>query len=210
VKEPHGQGRASHPGPESCGEARKGVAEALTAGSAGERSSREITTSTAPALLGEAEDNTGGDAITSAGERGRSRSSSACTATPRAGTGGSHDPAGEDEEPERHAKAKGRTASWPVGGSRTAHYCPRSARPKWADPLCVRRRVWREGGGWPRVTRESKTLCGRRATNKARSVRLNGCERAQRGTGVRGAKVMHCWPGVGFDAMTLGKSQMWW
>jgi hypothetical protein len=65
VKEPHGQGRGSHPGPESCGEARKGVAEALTAGSAGERSSREITTSTVPALLGEAEGNTGGDAIAS-------------------------------------------------------------------------------------------------------------------------------------------------
>jgi hypothetical protein len=98
VKEPHGKGRVSHPGPESCGEAREDLAEALTEGSAGERSSREITTSAVPTPLGGAEVNTGGDAITSAGERGRSRSSSACTDTPCTGTGVSHDPAGEDEE----------------------------------------------------------------------------------------------------------------
>jgi len=111
MKEPHGQGRAGHPGPESCGEVRKGVAEALIAGSAGERSSREIATSTAPALLGEAEGDTCGDAIASARASGRGRRSSACTGTLCTGTGGSHDPAGEDEGPERDEKAKGRTAS---------------------------------------------------------------------------------------------------
>jgi hypothetical protein len=52
VKEPHGKGRVSHPGPESCGEAREDLAEALTEGSAGERSSREITTSAVPTPLG--------------------------------------------------------------------------------------------------------------------------------------------------------------
>jgi hypothetical protein len=146
VKEPHGQGRASHPGPESCGEARKGVAEALTVGSAGERSSREITTSTAPTLLGEAEDNTGGDAITSAGERGRSRSSSACTDTPHAGTGGSHDPAGEDEGPERDEKAKGRTASMAGWGKSDSPLLPEKRSTKVGGPaLCAAEGV--EGRG---------------------------------------------------------------
>jgi len=35
MKEPHGEGVASHPGPESCGVTREGGAEALTGGSAG-------------------------------------------------------------------------------------------------------------------------------------------------------------------------------
>jgi hypothetical protein len=98
MKEPHGKGMGIHPGSESCGEAREGVAEALIAGSAGERSSREITTSTVPALLGEVEGKSGGDAFASARASGRGRRSSACTDTPRAGTGRSHDPAGEDGE----------------------------------------------------------------------------------------------------------------
>ena len=37
MKEPYGEGGARHPGPESCGVAREGEAEALTGGSAGER-----------------------------------------------------------------------------------------------------------------------------------------------------------------------------
>jgi hypothetical protein len=54
-----------------------------------------------------------------------------------------------------------------------------------------------------------QTRCGRRAGNKARSVCSNGCEREQSGTSVCGAKAMHCWPGVRWQAMTRGKSRMW-
>lgn len=55
MKEPYGEGVASHPGPESCGVAREGGAEALTGGSAGEPLSREIPTATVPTPVGEAE-----------------------------------------------------------------------------------------------------------------------------------------------------------
>ena len=55
MREPYGEGVASHPGPESCGVAREGEAEALTGGSAGEPLSRENPTSTVPTPLGEAE-----------------------------------------------------------------------------------------------------------------------------------------------------------
>ena len=51
MREPYGEGVASHPGPESCGVAREGEAEALTGGSAGEPLSREIPTSTVPTPL---------------------------------------------------------------------------------------------------------------------------------------------------------------
>ncbi len=111
MKEPHGKGVASHPGPESCGVAREGGAEALTGGSAGEPSSREIITSTVPTPLGEAEGNTGGDAIASAHGTGRGRRTSACTETLCVGTGRSHDSAGDDDGPQRDEKAAGRNAS---------------------------------------------------------------------------------------------------
>jgi hypothetical protein len=42
VKEPYGEGVASHTGPESCGGVRKGVGEALTGEQAGRVFSREI------------------------------------------------------------------------------------------------------------------------------------------------------------------------
>lgn len=110
MKEPYGKGLASHPGPESCGAAREGGAEALTGESAGELSSREITTSMVPTPLGEAEGNIHGRAIASAQGTGRGRRTSACTDTPCAGTGRSHaSPRGDDSE--RDEKASGHTAS---------------------------------------------------------------------------------------------------
>jgi RNA-directed DNA polymerase len=42
MKESYGEGLATHAGPESCGDVRKGVVEALTGGSAGQALSREI------------------------------------------------------------------------------------------------------------------------------------------------------------------------
>ena len=43
MKEPYGEGRTSHPDPESCAVARKGASEALTGAHAGQVFSREIT-----------------------------------------------------------------------------------------------------------------------------------------------------------------------
>jgi hypothetical protein len=209
MKEPHGKGRASHPGPGSCGEAREGVAEAWTSGSAGERSSREIWTSTVPTLLGVAEGNTGGDAVASARGSGRSRSSSACTDTPCAGTGRSQDPAKEDEGPERDEKVKGRTVSMDACGKSESPMVPEKRSNKVGGPaLCAAEGV--EGRELlAKCNSKEPTRCGRSAGNKACPVCSNGCEREQSGTSVRGAKVMHCWPGVRFDAMTRGKSRMW-
>jgi RNA-directed DNA polymerase len=95
MKEPYGEGVASHPGPESCGVVREGGAEALTGGSAGEPLSREIPTSTVPTPLGEAEGNTRGRDIASARGTGRGQRTSACTDTLCAGTGRSHGSPGE-------------------------------------------------------------------------------------------------------------------
>ena len=59
MKVRHRKGIANHPGPESCGGAREGVAEALTGESAGQPLSREIRQSGAPTLLTEAEGHIG-------------------------------------------------------------------------------------------------------------------------------------------------------
>lgn len=48
MKEPHIEGVASHDGPESCVNARKGVGKALTGVRIGEVSSREIISSGMP------------------------------------------------------------------------------------------------------------------------------------------------------------------
>jgi len=95
MKEPYGKGVASHPGPESCGVAREGGAEALTGGGAGEPSSREINPPVVPTSWDNAEGNTRGRAIASAQGTGRGQRTSACTDTPCAGTGRSHDSPGE-------------------------------------------------------------------------------------------------------------------
>ena len=57
------KGIANHPGPESCGGAREGAAEALTGEPAGQPLSREISTSGAPTPLCCAEGNTAGRAM---------------------------------------------------------------------------------------------------------------------------------------------------
>lgn len=93
MKEPYGEGVASHPGPESCGCAREGAAEALTGESAGEVLSRENYTpskdgpSGVPTLLNEAEGNTLGAASARHQGTPRGRRPSACTDTPCTGAG---------------------------------------------------------------------------------------------------------------------------
>ena len=62
MKESHGKGPASHPGPESCDGDRKAAAEALTGENADQVLSCEIKQSGAPTLLTCAEGNTGGNA----------------------------------------------------------------------------------------------------------------------------------------------------
>jgi hypothetical protein len=57
MKVRHRKGVEIHPGPESCGSAREGEAEALTGDSAGQPLSREIRRSGVPTLLCEAEGN---------------------------------------------------------------------------------------------------------------------------------------------------------
>ena len=57
MKVRHRKGVAIHPGPESCGSAREGAAEALTGEPAGQPLSREIRLSGVPTLLCEAEGN---------------------------------------------------------------------------------------------------------------------------------------------------------
>ena len=53
MKEPHREGPANHPEPESCGGTREGMAEALTGAGAGRVSSREINEiGSADAVLG--------------------------------------------------------------------------------------------------------------------------------------------------------------
>ena len=60
MKESHGKGPASHPGPESCDGDRKVAAEALTGENADPVLSCEIKRSGTPTLLTCAEGNTGG------------------------------------------------------------------------------------------------------------------------------------------------------
>ena len=124
MQEPYGEGVANHPGPESCGVAREGEAEALTGGSAGELLSREITTSMVPTPLGEAEGNPHGRASASVQGTGRGRRTAACTDTPGAGTGRSHGSPGAVDTPERDAKASGRTASMAGRGKSDSSVLP--------------------------------------------------------------------------------------
>ena len=58
MKESHGKDLASHPDPESCGDGREAVGEALTGAHAGQPSSCEIKLSGVPTLFPEAEGNT--------------------------------------------------------------------------------------------------------------------------------------------------------
>ncbi len=62
MKEPYGEGLASHTGPESCAVGRKAFGEALTGVHADQPLSSEINPSGAPTLLSGAEGNIGYDA----------------------------------------------------------------------------------------------------------------------------------------------------
>src|SRR5271157_6070895 len=58
MKEPYGEGPASHTGPESCAGSREGTGEALTGVHTGQISSCEILCSGTPTLSPNAEGNT--------------------------------------------------------------------------------------------------------------------------------------------------------
>jgi len=109
MKESRRKGVANHPDPESCGVGRKDDAEALTGARAGEVLSREINFSGTPTPLVAAEGNTGRDVIASPTRAQRGRRPSACTETPRTGTGISRGSRRTDGTVERAGKAGGRT-----------------------------------------------------------------------------------------------------
>lgn len=58
MKEPYGEGVASHTGPESCAGAREGTGEGLTGVHTGQPLSCEIRSSRTPTSLSEVEGNT--------------------------------------------------------------------------------------------------------------------------------------------------------
>ena len=109
MKESCRKGVANHPDPESCGVGRKDDAEALTGARAGEVLSREIKVPGTPTPLPVAEGNTGGDVIASPTRAQRGRRPSACTETPRTGTGISRGSPRCHLSVERAGKAGGRT-----------------------------------------------------------------------------------------------------
>ncbi len=109
MKESRRKGVANHPDPESCGVGRKGDAEALTGARAGEVLSREINVPGTPTPLVAAEGNTGRDVIASPTRAQRGRRASACTETPRTGTGISRGSPRTDGTVERAGKAGGST-----------------------------------------------------------------------------------------------------
>lgn len=85
MREPYGEGVATHSGPESCADGRKDVGEALTGVRAGRVSSPEKPLSTrVPTLSFEGEGNTGGAASA------RRRPDSAWSKTPRTHGNSSH------------------------------------------------------------------------------------------------------------------------
>ena len=88
MKEPYGEGRASHTGPESCAGVRKGAGEALTGAPAGRVSSREIPHFRVPTLSMQAEGHTGRlEHKARDGRTRRGRRPRACWDAPGAGTG---------------------------------------------------------------------------------------------------------------------------
>lgn len=78
---------AKRPDPESCGDARKGVAEALTGACAGEVLSHETRWIGTPTQLSDAEGNTDEGVNASRRRVPRGRRPSTCAETPRARTG---------------------------------------------------------------------------------------------------------------------------
>lgn len=88
MKEPYGEGAATHAGPESCAGVREGAGEALTGAHAGQASSREILSLRVPTPWGHAEGNIAGTDIargqrTRRGQRPCARMEPLCTGTGR-------------------------------------------------------------------------------------------------------------------------------
>jgi len=106
MQEPHREGVAIHPDPESCLVARKGISEALTGAHAGRVLSCEIIATGVPTPFSKAEGHTGGGAIASLRPTLRSLRPRACMETPRARTGRPHrhsrPPAGRGSVREGH------------------------------------------------------------------------------------------------------------
>jgi hypothetical protein len=84
------EGVATHDGPESCVDVRKGVGEALTGVRAGPVLSREIKEFGVPTLSKQAEGHIAGGAIASPQRTLRGQRPGACTESPCARTGRSH------------------------------------------------------------------------------------------------------------------------
>ncbi len=109
MKEPHGEGVAIHPDPESCVSSREAAGEALTGARAGQVLSSEIRLSSrVPTSFWEAEGHIGvGESLSLSGTL-RSRRPWACVETPGARTGRPRElpsrvrggPVGEGDEPE--------------------------------------------------------------------------------------------------------------
>lgn len=87
MKEPYGEGLATHTDPESCVGVREGAGEALTGAHVGWVLSREITAFEAPTLWVYGEGHTDGRAMASARRALRGRRPHARMETPRAETG---------------------------------------------------------------------------------------------------------------------------
>lgn len=90
MKESHREGIANHSDPESCGDSREAVAEALTGAGTGRVPSREITGSGVPTPSWEAEGHTEGRASASASRTPRGLRPRACDETLRAESGRTH------------------------------------------------------------------------------------------------------------------------
>ncbi len=87
MREPYGEGLATHADPWSCVGVREGVGEALTGAHAGWVLSREIYSFEAPTLWVYGEGHTDGRALASARRASRGRRPHARMETPRAETG---------------------------------------------------------------------------------------------------------------------------
>jgi hypothetical protein len=96
MRVPHGEGLATHAGPESCAVAGNGGGEALTGGHAGRVSSRENTNSRGPRLSPDAEGHTGGAALARRSGLLRGHRPLACRHASCAGTGRAHEWLGGD------------------------------------------------------------------------------------------------------------------
>ena len=107
MKEPYGEGLASHSGPESCACDRKGMGEALTGERAGQVSSREMALHRVPTPWGPEEGHTVAAAIARQWRTRRGQRPCACTETLCAEAGRSHDRPRGDGPGAREVNPKG-------------------------------------------------------------------------------------------------------